>query len=316
MDAVPLFNIRRKDAGAFGAKGAQLGEIMSVGLPVPGGFVISCDAFTEFLKESGIRPQINELLDRLDEDNLLNLADISTEIQNLGPQVTIGEDLTSEVMQNLVELGAEYVAVRSSPVITVEGDVDELTLKMVTSLNVRKDNLLVNIKHCWLSLYSYRALEFLIKNGIDPDDVSVGVVVQEMVDSEISGVCYTTGEDRKDTEHIYIEAGWGLGEGLVSGIVSPDRCVLSKRTYKIAKYTVGTQMKEIVREEQKHKMVDVPLEKRQKRKLDNERAKTLARLCVQVEEYYGEPQVIEWAWDSVHDQFYILQARSVSEKKG
>ena len=75
-------------------------------------------------------------------------------------------------------------------------------------------------------------------------------------------------------------------------------------------------MKEIVREEQKHKMVDVPLEKRQKRKLDNERAKTLARLCVQVEEYYGEPQVIEWAWDSVHDQFYILQARSVSEKKG
>ena len=174
---------------------------------------------------------------------------------------------------------------------------------------MKRDRSLVNVQHCWFSLYVVRALEYMYENKIDPEDVAVAVIIQEMVDAEISGVCFTSDPKGRDMKKIYIEAGWGLGEAMVSGIVSPDRCSVNKKTLKLGTYTIGTQFKEVVLEESTHKLVDVPTEKQNKRKLEGEHLRTLARLCLQIEEYYGKPQEVEWAYDG--KEFYVLQAREL-----
>lgn len=310
MNTVPLFNVRGDDVKMCGVKGAHLGELMSIGLPVPGGFVVTVDAYKTFMDESEIGAEIKETLSQMRVVMREKLISVSASIQSKFQQVAIGGHLSDEIQENIKALKAHFMAVRSSPAIMSQGNFPPEMLRLATSLNVKPEKVEANIQHCWYSLYIVRALEYLYEHEINPADVAVAVVVQEMVDAVISGVCYTADPKERTDDKVYIEAGWGLGEAMVSGIVAPDRCSVNKKTLKLGTYTIGKQMKEVVREEQLHRLVDVPEEKQKKRKLENGDLKTLARLCLQIEEYYGKPQEVEWASDGKH--FFILQTKDLT----
>lgn len=309
MNTVPLFNVRGDDVKTCGVKGAHLGELMSIGLPVPGGFVVTSTAYQTFMEESEIGPEIEETLSQIRVAIREKLVSVSASIQSMSQQVAIGGHLSDEIQENIQALGTDFMAVRSSPVILSGSRFPHEVLRLATSLNVKPDKVEPNIQHCWFSLYVVRALEYLYEHEIDPANIAVAVIVQEMVDAIMSGVCYTADPQNRDDDKIYIEAGWGLGEAMVSGIVAPDRCSVNKKTFKLGTYTIGTQMKEVVREEQVHRLIDVPEDKQKKRKLENEDLKTLARLCLQIEEYFGTPQEVEWASDGKN--FFILQTKDL-----
>jgi pyruvate,water dikinase len=155
----------------------------------------------------------------------------------------------------------------------------------------------------------------MYQNGFDERNVMVAVIIQQMVNASVSGIVYTEDPEGKAENAVVVEAGWGLGEAMVSGIVSPDRYIVDKKSFEITDSSIGVQLKEVVRADQRHKIVDVSKSKQKKRKLNDEQVQELARLCVQVEDYYGKPQRLEWAvGESGHAS--ILQTKAISKAAG
>ncbi len=311
MNIIPLSKVRGEDVPLCGVKGAQLGELMSIGLPVPDGFIVTTEAYRLFMEESSLDEEIAEMISQVSEDDHGDLSAISESVQNLMNKVEIGKKLSNQVLKSFRRLGATYVAVRGStsikekPLVYFDG-------RVATSLNVKEETLLTNIEYCWSSLYSSRCLEFVFKEDMVDEVIYIAVVIQKMVNAESSGICYTIDPDGKKEGVIVIQAGWGLGEGVVSGIISPDRYIVDKESLKVVDVSVGEQMKEVTRDEQRHKIIDVPKKKQKARKIKDEQVIELARLATQVEEYYGVPQQLEWAFDN--SLFSILQTRRIPDK--
>jgi pyruvate,water dikinase len=132
------------------------------------------------------------------------------------------------------------------------------------------------------------------------------VIIQKMVDAEVSGIAFTAHPVTKDKDMILIEAGFGLGEAMVSGMVTPDSYVIDKKGLTVYDFKIGKQKKMVTREG----VVDVPEEKQTERKLSEEKAIALAQLCIQIENHYGVPQDIEWVL--ADDKICILQSRPVT----
>lgn len=307
MSIMQLVNVRGEDILECGVKGAQLGELLSIGLPVPSGFVITTDAYKDFMEDSDLEEEVEDVLSQVDKD-FHNITEISAQLQNIVQQVELDGDLADDIMKGFKELGAEFVAVRSSAVVA-EDPMVYYEGKMATSLNVQKENLLSNVEYCWASLYTDRSLKYRYENNLDDNEILVAVIVQEMVDAQVSGIVYTKDPDKKTENTVVVQAGWGLGEAMVSGIVSPDRYVVDKESFEVLEATIGLQLKEVVREEQRHRIVDVSKTKQKKRKLTDEQVLELARLSLQVEEYYGTPQKLEWARDGDHTS--VLQTKVI-----
>jgi pyruvate, water dikinase len=311
MDVVPLVNVRGDDILLCGVKGAQIGELISIGLPVPPGFVVTTEAYKDFMEDSGLDDEIADILSQVNK--LFNeYHDVAANIQSLTQKVGIDGSLSRSIMKEFGKLGADYVAVRGStvvkddPMVYYEG-------RVATSLNVLKENLLENIEFIWASLYSARSLEFMYQNDYAHRDVMVAVVVQQMVNAAVSGVVYTQDPEGKEENAIVVEAGWGLGEAMISGIVSPDRYVVDKESLEVKDFSIGVQLKEVMREDDHHRIIDVPKTKQKKRKLTDEQVLELARLCVQVEDYYKSPQRLEWALGNEEEHVSILQTKAILE---
>ena len=310
MDVVPLVNVRGDDILQCGVKGAQIGELISIGLPVPPGFVVTTEAYREFMADSGLDEEIGDILSQLD-DHIDEYHDVASNIQSLSQKFGIDGSLARSIKKEFKKLETDYVAVRGSTVV-VDDPMVYYEGRVATSLNVTEEHLFENIEFCWGSLYSARSLQFMFQNGYDEKSVMVGVVVQTMVNASVSGIVYTEDPEGKEENAIIVEAGWGLGEAMISGIVSPDRYVVDKKSFEIKDSSIGVQLKEVIREEQKHKIVDVSKAKQKKRKLNDEQVQELARLCVQVEDYYGKPQRLEWAvGESEHVS--ILQTKAITK---
>lgn len=307
MDVVPLVNVRGDDILLCGGKGAQIGELISIGLPVPPGFVVTTEAYKDFMEDSGLDEDIAEILSQVNK-TFNEYHEVAANIQSLTRKVGIDGSLSRSIMKEFGKLDSEYVAVRGS---TVVAD-DHLVYyegRVATSLNALKENLLENIEFCWASLYSARSLEYMYQHDYAHRDVLVAVVVQRMVNAAVSGVVYTEDPEGKEQNAIVVEAGWGLGEAMISGIVSPDRYVVEKETLKIKDFFIGTQLKEVIREKDHHRIVDIPKAKQKMRKLTDEQVLELARLCVQVEDYYKSPQRLEWALGIGEEHVSILQTK-------
>ena len=296
------------DIGLVGGKGINIAKMISNGFSVPPAFAVTVDAYEMFLDRNGLREQIREILDRTDFDDDASLTKGSEEIRSLFLNADIGDDELIDLKKQRGELIGEYFAVRSSAVAEDLADAS-FAGQQDTYLNVRREDVIRMILTCWASYWNARAMKY--RHDASKDHLSQGmaVVVQKMVRSDISGVMFTadpvTGEDR-----VIIEASWGLGESIVSGLVTPDSYVLAKDTLEVKDFTVNTKEQGYYLADGKNQLMDIPKDKAEARCADDAILKLIAEQGLALEKHFGHPQDIEWGVED--GKVYILQSRNIT----
>jgi len=303
--------LSKNDVKIAGGKGASLGEMKRVGIPIPPGFVVLATAFDEFLKQTDLNVEIEAALNKVNYKDVNSIDQASKTIRDLIHDAKIPKDLQKEILKAFDQLKAKFVAVRSSAT-AEDSSVASWAGELESYLNVTRQNLLGKVKDCWSSLFTQRAIVYRYEKGLRKSKVSVAVVVQKMVQSEIAGVCFTTHPVTKDKNQLIIEAGWGLGEAIVGGHITPDSYVVDKRNWKIIDINVSQQEKMITRKKSGtgNMWIKVPKKIQNKQKLDNKQIIELAKLCTQIEKHYKFPCDIEWAFEK--GNFYIVQSRPIT----
>nr|MBP7411805.1 phosphoenolpyruvate synthase [Methanoculleus sp.] len=307
-----LEEIKKEDIPSVGGKGASLGEMTAIGLPVPKAFVVTAQAFRKFLVETGIEETLFRRLERLDVDDNGALESVSRDAQDLVLSVEIPDHIREEITDAYARMGANgtVVAVRSSA--TAE-DLPEASFagQQETFLNILGDEDLVDaVQRCWASLYGARAVYYRAKQGFDDRSVNIAVVVQELIRSEKSGVMFTSHPVTGEPLTI-IEGSWGLGEAVVSGSVSPDNYVFDLRSERVVDRLIAEKEIMIVPEgEHGTKVVNLSEKQRTAPVLSDAEVARLATLGRIAESHYGVPQDIEWA--IVGGDVFILQSRPIT----
>ena len=292
--------IKKEDIGSAGGKGANLGEMTRAGINIPVGGVLLACAYDEYLSFNRIEPEKYE-----DGKGLREAI----------RQGKLPEDLSKEIEDFYISIGGDNVrlAVRSSA--TAE-DLDDASFagQQETYLNVTGlSDLYDKIKLCFSSLWGDRAVSYRKNYGYDKEKVSLAVVIQKMVESESSGVMFTS-DPAGEKENVHINASYGLGEAVVSGIVSPDEYICS-RDGKIKKQIIGSKEEEIIysRADKGTVRVSVDEKRRKKAVLDKDVIAGLVTEGIRIEKHYGHPMDIEWA--VADGEIFILQARSITTLK-
>ena len=301
--------LSKKDVRMAGGKGASLGEMTRAKIPVPPGFVVLSTAFDGFIKDTDINVEIDAMWDRLDVGSTDEIEANSEMIQKLIIGKKFPEDLAKEILKSFDSLGTEYVAVRSSAT-AEDSSVDAWAGQLDSYLYVSRKNLLENVQKCWASLFTPRAIFYRVERKLQKNHVSVAVVVQKMANSEVSGVCFTVHPVTRDRDQMIIEGGWGLGEAIVQGIITPDSYVVEKSTLKLIDVNVNSQEKQIVKGLKLTVEKPVPAAKKDKQKISEKQVKELAKICIGIEKHYGFPCDIEWALEK--GKFYITQSRPIT----
>ncbi|MEM0015434.1 MAG: pyruvate, water dikinase [Saccharolobus sp.] len=303
-----------KDAvGIAGGKGANLGELVSIGIRVPPGFIITSKAFKYFLEYNNLFDKIRDIL-----LTYTNSEEASEKIKQLIKTAKIPEDLSQKILKSYDELSKKIgkeplVAVRSSA--TAE-DIEQASFagQQDTYLNVSRSELLDKVKEVWASLYNARAIEYRKSKNIDQLSVLMAVVVQKMVNARSAGVMFTLHPVTGDDKYILIESNWGLGESVVGGKVTPDEVLIEKATLQIVDKKISTKSIKIVYDLRTKKNIEVKLtdEEANTMSITDEEALELAKLAMKIEEHYKTHMDIEWAIDadlSFPSNIFIVQAR-------
>jgi pyruvate,water dikinase len=309
-----LDDLRRDDIALAGGKGANLGELTRAGVRVPPGFVITADAYSSFLDAAGIRARLDQLLAGIGSDPAIDGA--AADLQGLITSTPFPDDLAAAVASAYSGLGGGAVAVRSSA--TAE-DLPDASFagQQSTFLNVEGEAAVMEaVRECWASLFEPRAMHYRSQHGYNHQAVAIAVVVQQMIESERSGVMFTLNPITGDTSSMVVEAIFGLGEAVVSGVVTPDMYFVDKATGAVTESQVSAQEQEMVRNPDARPGGDpnhwlpVAFDRRARPKLTDGEIAEIARSGVAIEQHFGCPQDIEWAYAG--GSFYIVQARPVT----
>jgi pyruvate,water dikinase len=303
-------NIAKEDVGEAGGKGASLGEMTGAGIPVPLGFVIVSEAFEEFLKETDLNVELDAILDNVNHEVIHEVDDASEKIKALILRAEMPQVIIDETMKSFKKLGTKYVAVRSSA--TSEDSKEAAWAgQLDTFLNTTEENLIENVKRCWASLFTPRAIFYRFEKGLHAEHISVAVVVQKMVESEVSGIAFSVHPVTQDRDQLIIEAGFGLGEAIVSGSITPDSYVVEKSTWGILDKNIMVQERGMYRAKGGScEWRDITKKKGEKPTLTDEQVLELSKQVVDIEKHYGFPVDIEWARES--GKFYIVQSRPIT----
>lgn len=303
--------IGKTDVLTAGGKGANLGEMTRAGLDVPSGFVITSDAYRYFLSENGLADEIDSLL-RNAGDSEEALTSAAEKIRGMLLSAKLPETLRASIeaaYKSLSETCGNRVAVRSSA--TAE-DLPDASFagQQETYLNVTDiSGLYDSVIKCYASLWGNRAVSYRRSQGYDQRTVALAVVVQQMVESEKSGVLFTANPVNNDRSEIQLNASYGLGEAVVSGKVTADSFICTKDGA-IKNSVMGSKKIQIVYDEAGTKEIPVPDEMRSSFCITDEEVRKLCAEAVRVEDYYGCPMDIEWAIRG--GNVYILQARAIT----
>ncbi|WP_339314974.1 phosphoenolpyruvate synthase [Paenibacillus sp. FSL R10-2734] len=294
-----------------GGKGLNLGELSNIeGIQVPEGFCVTTVGYQKVIEQNEMYHSLLDQLAMLKVEDRDQIGEISRNLRQLLMEVEIPSDVVSSVTSYLSQLGEEHAyAVRSSataedlPHASFAGQQD-------TYLNIMGvDAILQHITKCWASLFTDRAVIYRIQNGFDHSQVYLSVIIQKMVFPQASGILFTADPISSNRKLLSIDASFGLGEALVSGLVSAD-CykvldeeIVDKRiaTKKLAIYGLkegGTETRPIDLDQQKTQT------------LSEQQILQLARIGRQIEAYFGYPQDIEWCL--AYDTFYIVQSRPIT----
>jgi len=315
--------VRKEDVPLVGGKVANLGEMISIGIPVPPGFAVTAYAYKKFITETGIAEKIYSILRETitDPKEPKQYEEASKKIRKLVEETPMPEDIKQAIKEAYKELCKEigtenlFVAVRSSA--TAE-DLPDASFagQQESYLNVHgEEELLKKVQKCWSSLFTPRAIFYRTQKGFKHENVLISVAVQKMVNSKAAGVMFTINPVTGDRTQIVIEANWGLGESVVSGSVTPDHYVVDKNTMRIIEKKVVKKTVQFVRGPKSGRTVQVkvPLEMQEEPCLTDYEILYLAELAKKIEEHYGTPQDIEWAVSgdsSYPENIFILQARA------
>ncbi|MBI2952837.1 MAG: phosphoenolpyruvate synthase, partial [Chloroflexi bacterium] len=294
-----------------GGKGANLGELSKIeGIRLPDGFCISTEAFKRIIGEAS---SIDELLDQLslpkveDRDKI---GELSGEIRRVIEGIAIPQDIIEEITRFLSRLDEKTAyAVRSSataedlPTASFAGQQD-------TYLNIiGKDAILKHISKCWASLFTERAVTYRLQNGFDHRKAYLSVVVQKMVFPQTAGIMFTADPVTSNRRIVSIDASFGLGEALVSGLVDAD--IYKMRSGKVIDKKIATKKLAIhASKDGGTKEQEIEPERQNRQALTDEQILQLERIGRKIEEHFGHPQDIEWCL--VDDTFYILQSRTIT----
>lgn len=301
-----------KDLTTVGGKGANLGKLTAAGFDVPPGFVVGTAAYIAHVEN--LRDVINQELNAVDYNDAENLDASAARIRSAITDTEVPAQVAAEIASAYKQMGDIYVAVRSSG---TSEDLEGASFAGLhdTYLDIKgEDRLIDAVKRCWASMWSARATFYRKSQGFDHFTSSIAVVVQTMVESEVSGVMFTGNPLNAATDEIMINASWGLGEAVVSGIVTPDELIVRQGDLKILNKTLGSKEVRIVRNAETGIGVleqAVEQKDREQFSMTDQQIKDLAALGVRIQDAYGEfPQDIEWAYQG--GQFYVLQARPIT----
>ena len=304
--------IKKEDVLVAGGKGANLGEMTSAKINVPSGFVITADAYRDFLKVNGIDILIENGIKKSvdDERKLLN------ESERFRRKIKSGKfpkRLENAIREKYFNLGNNIrVAVRSSA--TAE-DLPDASFagQQETYLNVQGIESVLNaVRNCYASLWGNRAVSYRFHQDYDQTSVSIAVVIQEMIESEKSGILFTVNPVNKKENEMQINASFGLGESVVSGRVTADSYIIDKLG-KIAQVNIGSKETQIIYWDKETVEVAVSSDKRKTRVLNDRELLELMKCGLKIEKHYRMPMDIEWAIKN--DIVYILQARAITTLK-
>ncbi|MFA6184086.1 MAG: PEP/pyruvate-binding domain-containing protein [Parcubacteria group bacterium] len=349
----------KNDVLIAGGKGASLGEMTSAfakasadksaSNPVPSGFVVLAGAFEKFLEITDLNVEISAILDTVDTQKMHTVEKASEKIQALILGAKIPVEIEKEVEKEFKKLDAEFVAVRSSA--TAEDGAEAAWAGQLNSyLNTTEKDLLKNVQKCWASLFTSRAIFYRFEKELHKQKISVAVVVQKMIQSEKSGIAFSVHPVTQDYNQLIIEAGFGLGEAIVSGSVTPDSYVVDKTGIKnyelrikneelgikndelrireaIVDINVSTQNRGLYRachfdrtnlctqrfgsgEISANEWRDIPEPQASSQVLNEKEIIELSDLIIKIENHYSFPCDIEWAQEG--GKFYITQSRPIT----
>ena len=317
------------DVGIVGGKGANLGEMTRAGLPVPPGFCLTAEAYRAFVRTTDANEMIRGILADARMDDPEDVEARTERIRTFLTEQKIPAEIGEQVLESYHRLAGQLgdretaqtpgamtkaalpVAVRSSataedlPTASFAGQQD-------TYLNVRGDDeLLDNVRRCWASLWTGRAVTYRVKQGFDHDQVALAVVVQAMIQSEVSGILFTANPVTHSREEVVINASWGLGEAIVSGLVTPDTFIVRKSdgaiiTREIASKDLAVEYAEQGRTAEREVLAD----RRNIPSLSDAQIASLVSVSQRIENHYRVPMDIEWGY--ARGEFYILQARAIT----
>jgi phosphohistidine swiveling domain-containing protein len=300
------------DLATVGGKGASLARLSSSGLPVPDGFHVTTLAYRLFVEVNDLQPKILAALNEVDPSRPATLETASKSIRDIFERVAIPSEVASQIVEAYSGLPGRdpAVAVRSSA--TAE-DLPEASFagQQDTYLNVSGASAVLDaIKKCWSSLWTGRAIGYRLQRDIDQAEVSLAVIVQLMVPAESAGIMFTANPVNGKRDELVISAGWGLGEAVVGGKVTPDNLVVEKASFRVISRETASKEVMTIRANAGTQEQPVPQNLRRVPVLDNEAAAELAKLGTQIEELYRMPMDIEWAW--ADGKFSIVQARPIT----
>ena len=312
------------DEDLIGGKGASLARMSTAGFQVPSGFSVTAEAYRRFLEENALVEPIAQIVHGLDPDDLDDAGHRAQRIQQMiaaghiaqgildqigGAYRRLIDDVLSQVPTNPGALVS--VSVRSSataedlPGASFAGQHDSY-------LNVRDEQAVVqSVQKCWASLWSAHAIHYRHRLGFDHMRVMMAAVVQVMIPATSSGVMFTVNPVTGDDSEIVVNSCWGLGEAIVSGLVTPDNIVVSKAGREVRSLDVAT--KEIMVEMADGSgTVQVPVspERASSPSISGEQIEELAATGQALEEYYGAPQDVEWCFEG--GRLYLLQSRPIT----
>jgi pyruvate,water dikinase len=307
-----LNELNRSDLALAGGKGANLGALFQAGLPVPGGFCVTTPAYLHFVEANRLEPQIMRLTADLHAEDPQELDAASAAIRKLFEDCTVPQEIAAEIRAAYAQLSAPVpaaVAVRSSataedlPTLSFAGQQD-------TYLNVVGETQVVQaVLRCWASLWTARAIGYRMRNAIPNEEIALAVVVQQMVNSEASGVLFTANPLSGKRTEIVIDATLGLGEALVSGMVEPDHYVVDEAGMEIIKKTLGAKALSI-RGLAGGGTQTLSEDSGNLQALPDTQIVELARLGQRSADFFGAPQDMEWAW--AEGRLFVLQSRAIT----
>ncbi|HZY91689.1 MAG TPA: phosphoenolpyruvate synthase [Thermoplasmata archaeon] len=311
---VDLAEVSDADLALVGGKAGKLGELVRQGLPVPPGFVVTTEAYSAFVDQTALAAEVPSALETLDLNRPESVDAVAKRIRSAFEATEFPPEVRAAIVAAFeaygTKHGVRFSAVRSSA--TAE-DLEGASFAGLqeTYLNMTgTDQVLAAIRKCWGSLFTPRVLVYRARKGFDHAQVKLAVVVQKMVDSVVSGILFTrdpnTGEN-----HMIIEAGWGLGEAIVGGEVTPDHYVVDGATQRIVLKQLSEQSFKLIRDEAGgNRRVDLEPAERKAQKLPDEKIVKLASLARVIESHYRRPMDVEWCADD--QSLFIVQARPVT----
>ncbi|MEM4254858.1 MAG: phosphoenolpyruvate synthase [Candidatus Norongarragalinales archaeon] len=307
-----------------GGKGANLAEMSNAGFPVPPAFIVSAETYFDFVKKNGLEKVIERETQGLNYENTSAVQKASQAIKTAILNARIDNNVAADIThaynklcdaKGFIPSASEevFVAVRSSA--TAE-DLPQASFagQQATFLNVKGNERIINaVRACWASLFEARAIYYRQQQGFDHLRVGIAVVVQKMIESEKSGIAFTVDPVSQNENNMVIEAGFGLGEAVVSGSITPDKYVVDKRNFKIIEKTVEKQERMIVKTPKGDEWTSVGQEMQEMQKLSDSEITSLARVCAEIEKHYSFPQDIEFAIEGKN--IFIVQTRAITTLK-